>query len=121
STVNFATANGTATAGSDYTAVSGTLTFAAGETSKTITVPIVGDTTNESNETFTLNLTNPTNATIADAQGGGTITNDDTSTTPTFSINDVTVTEGNSGTSNATFIVTRSGSTTQTSTVNFAT
>ncbi|HBB33561.1 MAG TPA: hypothetical protein DC064_17615 [Cyanobacteria bacterium UBA9273] len=120
-TVNYATANGTATAGSDYTATTGTLTFAVGETSKTISVPIIGDTTNESNETFTLNLTNPTNATIADAQGGGTITNDDTSTTPTFSINDVTVTEGNSGTSNATFIVTRSGSTTQTSTVNFAT
>ncbi|HBL61358.1 MAG TPA: hypothetical protein DDZ80_23890, partial [Cyanobacteria bacterium UBA8803] len=55
----------------DYTATSGTLTFASGETSKTITVPIIGDLLNEDNETFTVNLSNPTNATIADGQGVG--------------------------------------------------
>ncbi|TWU59486.1 Serine-aspartate repeat-containing protein F precursor [Rubripirellula tenax] len=58
--VAFATANGTATAGSDYTANSGTLNFAAGETSKTITVVIIEDTNDESNETFTVTLSSPT-------------------------------------------------------------
>jgi uncharacterized repeat protein (TIGR01451 family) len=56
---------------------SGTLTFAANETSKTISVTVNGDTTVEQNETFFVNLTNPTNATINDGQGVGTITNDD--------------------------------------------
>ncbi len=76
-TVNYATANGTATAGSDYTATSGTLTFAPGETSKQITVQATGDTQNEPDETFFVNLTNATNATLARAQGTGTIRNDD--------------------------------------------
>ena len=65
-TVAFATSNGTATAGSDYTATNGTLSFAAGETSKTIPVAVLGDTVNEPNETFTLTLSAATNATIAD-------------------------------------------------------
>jgi hypothetical protein len=81
-TVEYGTDNGTATAGSDYTAQSGTLTFAAGETSKIVSVPVIGDTTVESNETFRLNLSNPSNGTIADAQGVGTINNDDSSTPP---------------------------------------
>ena len=61
-TVNYATANGTATAGSDYTAASGTLTFAPGQTSKPITVTVNGDTAVEPNETFFVNLSAPTNA-----------------------------------------------------------
>ena len=77
-TVNYATAAGTATAGTDYTTTSGTATFAAGATSTTITVPIVGDTAVEPNETVLVNLTSPVNATIADAQAVVTITNDDT-------------------------------------------
>jgi hypothetical protein len=81
-TVEYGTDNDTATAGSDYTAQSGTLTFAAGETSKIVSVPVIGDTTVESNETFRLNLSNPSNGTIADAQGVGTINNDDSSTPP---------------------------------------
>jgi hypothetical protein len=78
-TVNYATANGTATAGSDYTATTGTLIFNVnpGETSKQITVSILGDTLAESDETFFINLSNPINATIADTQGIATITNDD--------------------------------------------
>jgi hypothetical protein len=73
-TVDFAMANVSATAGSDYVAASGTLTFAAGETSKTIPVTINGDTTPEPPESFDVNLFNATGAAIADAQGLGTIT-----------------------------------------------
>jgi Calx-beta domain/RTX calcium-binding nonapeptide repeat (4 copies) len=80
--VAYATANGTATAGSDYTATSGTLVFAPGQTSKTVAVPIVGDTAFESDETFTLTLSNPVNATLGAATATGTITNDDAPTAP---------------------------------------
>jgi hypothetical protein len=76
-TVGFATVNGTATAGSDYVAASGTLTFAAGETSKPLPVTVIGDTTVEPTETFTVDLSGATGATVADPQGVGTIANDD--------------------------------------------
>ena len=62
--VAYATANGTATAGSDYTASSGSLSFAAGETNKTITINLLNDSLNESDETFSLSLSAPTNATL---------------------------------------------------------
>ena len=76
--VNYATANGTATAGSDYVAKSGTLDFAAGQASQTVSVTLNGDTTFEPNETFFVDLTNASNGgTIVDAQGLGTITNDE--------------------------------------------
>ncbi len=86
-TVGFATSNASATAPGDYTATSGTLVIPAGSTSATIAVPVIGDTTAEANETFTVTLSSPTNATIADGSGIGTITNDDapppaTTTTP---------------------------------------
>jgi subtilisin family serine protease len=77
-TVNFATASGTATAGSDYVAIPvAPLTFSAGETTKTVTVQVNGDADFEPNETFFVNLSNATNAYIADSQGLGTINNDD--------------------------------------------
>jgi Ca2+-binding RTX toxin-like protein len=76
-TVQYATADGSATAPSDYTATSGTLSFNPGETSKTVTVPVHGDTVIEPDETFTVNLSSPTNAVLLDAQGEGTIRNDD--------------------------------------------
>jgi hypothetical protein len=122
-TVKYDTANGSATAGSDYQAASGTLTFAPGDTSKTITVAVNGDTTPESDETFAVNLSNPTNATIADGQGIGTIQNDDQPppTPPGVSINDVTVTEGNSGTTDAIFTVTLSTVSNSTVTVKYDT
>jgi uncharacterized repeat protein (TIGR01451 family) len=82
-TVDFATGNGTATAPFDYTAVNGTLTFAPGQTTRTISVPVNGDTDFESDETFFVNLTNANNATVSDGQGQGTITNDDAAPTPT--------------------------------------
>jgi hypothetical protein len=118
-TVSYATANGTATSPADFTAVSGTLTFAAATTTQTITVPVVGDTLDEANETFVVNLSGATNATIADNQGAGTITDNDA--TPSLVINNVTVTEGNSGTTNAIFTVTLSATSGQTVTVNYAT
>ena len=77
--VDYATSNGTATAGADYTAASRTLTFAAGETSKTVSVPVLNDAHDEGSETLTLTLSNVTGAVIKSGGGTatGTITNDD--------------------------------------------
>ena len=79
-TVDWATADGTAVAGSDYTAGTGTLTFAPGETSKTVSVAVVDDSTVEtgSGETVTLGLSNASGAVLADASATGTIADDDT-------------------------------------------
>jgi len=63
-TVNYATSNGTATAPTDYTAASGTLTFAPGETSKTITITTVNDSAQEGDETVNLTLSSPTNVSL---------------------------------------------------------
>lgn len=76
-TVSYATANGTATAPGDFRAAAGTVSFAPGETSKTITVIVNGDTMIEADETFTVTLSSAVNANIAGAQGVGTIQNDD--------------------------------------------
>ena len=77
-TVKYKTANGTATAPADYTAVPlTTLTFAPGETTKTVSVTVKGDTLDEAAETFQLQLSPPTNATIADGTGICAITDDD--------------------------------------------
>ena len=73
-TVDYATSDGTATAGSDYTAQSGTLTFSPGETAKTISVPIANDSVDDDRETVTLTLSNPsTGAAIHDGEAVGTI------------------------------------------------
>jgi len=117
-TVAYATADGSATAGSDYTSTGGTLSFAAGETEKTVSVPVVGDTIDEAQETFQVNLSAPSSATIADGQGIGTIVDNDA---PSMTIADVTVAEGNAGTTTATFTVTLSAASTQTVTVDYAT
>ena len=76
-TVQYATVNGTATAGSDYQAASGMLTFLPGELTKPVPVAVNGDTLAEPSETFFVNLSNPTNATVASGQGLGTIADDD--------------------------------------------
>ena len=118
-TVSFATANGSATAPADYVAESNTVTFNPGEVSKQIIVQVVGDVVVEPNETYSVNLSNPTNATIASPGFGvGTITDDDTRS---MSINNVAVVEGNAGTLSAVFTVTLSASSGNTITVNFAT
>ena len=76
-TVDYATSNGTATAGEDYVAQSGDLTFAAGETAKTIEVEVLDDVHDEGTETMTLTLLNPSGARIADATATGSIENSD--------------------------------------------
>ena len=76
-TVDYATSNGTATAGADYTATSGTLTISAGATSGTFNVPVLADTTDENNETATITLSNASNASISDSSATLTITDDD--------------------------------------------
>ncbi len=75
--VNYATADGTATAGSDYTSTTGQLVFQPGQTSLSVTVPVAGDTSGEADETFFLNLSNPINVALANTQGVATIVNDD--------------------------------------------
>ncbi|CAA6820253.1 MAG: Alkaline phosphatase (EC [uncultured Sulfurovum sp.] len=107
--VDYATSNGTATlADNDYIAKSGTVNFAAGETSKTVTILVNGDTKVEPNETFNVTLSNPSNASISKAIGVGTILNDDT--LPTLSINDTQKDEGDSGTTDFDFTVSLSRS-----------
>ena len=76
-TVHYATTHGTATAGEDYTATSGTLTFAAGDVAKTVAVPVLDDAKDEGEETMTLTLSNAANARIADGSATGTIENSD--------------------------------------------
>ncbi|MCB9419753.1 MAG: hypothetical protein H6667_08110 [Ardenticatenaceae bacterium] len=118
-TVDYATANNSATAGSDYTAVANTLTFSPGQTSKTISVPVIGDTNDEVDETFFVNLSNPTNAEIQDSQAIGTIIDNDG--LPALTISDKTLLEGNTGTVNAVFNVTLSPASSSVVTVNYAT
>jgi hypothetical protein len=76
-TVDYATTDGSAKAPDDYAAVSGTLTFSPGELSKQVTVEVAGDTLDEPHETYTLQLSNPLGATIADGRGAGTILDND--------------------------------------------
>ena len=76
-TVGYATSDGTAAAGSDYTATSGSLSFAAGETEKTVSVPVLDDAHGEGSETLTLTLSNPSGGYVADGTATGTITNMD--------------------------------------------
>jgi hypothetical protein len=118
-TVAYATADGTATAGSDYQAASGTLTIPAGQTTGTITVWVNGDRLVEANETFFVNLSSPTNATIADGQGVGSIGDDE----PRISIGSyVTKAEGRKGqTTLFTFTVTLSTAYDQAVTMSFQT
>jgi fibronectin type 3 domain-containing protein len=113
--VQYATADGTATAGSDYTAASGTLTIPAGQTNGTIVVSVNGDTTIEADETFYVNLSGATGATILDSQGMGTILNDDVPAL-TVTVNPAMFAE-NAGSNAATGTVSRQGPTTAALTV----
>ena len=90
-TVRYGTASGTASEGTDYDRASGTLTFAPGETEKTISVQTREDALDEPDETFTVTLSNPSGATLEDESATGTITDDDV---PSLSITDATAVEG---------------------------
>ena len=119
-TVDYTTGNATAQAPGDYTAASGTVTFAPLDTSEQILVDVNGDVTDEPDESFGVDLSNPQQATIADGHASATITDDDPA--PTISIADATpVTEGDSGTTSASFTVSLSGPSSQQITVDYAT
>ena len=120
STVQTDTADGTATAGADYTAiVAQTVTIPDGTSSATIVVPILEDLIDEgAGENYFVNLTSSSNAAVADAQGVGTITDDDTAM---IAISDATVTEGDAGTVDATFTVSLSNQASSNVTVDYAT
>jgi len=118
-TVNYATADDTAAAGSDYFSTNGVLTYAPGETLQMVTVMVNGDVFNEATEFFTVNLSSPVNAALGVGQSPGAIMDDDP--LPGLSINDVSLSEGDSGGTNAIFVVTLSPASGQQVTVNFAT
>jgi hypothetical protein len=121
--VDFATSNGTATAGSDYTAASGTLNFAPGELSKLISIPIINDSLFENgNETLTLTLSNATGGAILTSPGTATITITDNDFKPSMFIATSPRTgEGNAGTTNLAVTVSLSNPSVQVITVDFAT
>ena len=119
-TVNYITAANTAAAGTDYVIANNTLTISPGFTSGTISVLVIGDTIDENDETFTLNLTGASNVTLpAMPTATGTIIDDDP--LPTATINDVTVTEGNNGsTVTAVFTVSLSHASAKVITINYS-
>jgi uncharacterized repeat protein (TIGR01451 family) len=106
-TVDYQAFGFTAIAGIDFVATQGTLTFRAGETLKTFNVPIIGDTLAEADETFSVQLSNPVNATIDRGTAFATIVDDDHGgpPIPAASIDNVNVNEGNAGLNSATFTV----------------
>jgi len=122
-TVNYSTGSGLdynggdAQPGVDYVSTSGTLTFLPGETSKTISVQVIGDTIPELNEQFAVNLGSPANALLAHASALGTIVDDD----GRISINNVTLPDGSSGTTAFVFTVTLSKAATVPIPVTFST
>ncbi|WP_420642600.1 Calx-beta domain-containing protein [Candidatus Leptofilum sp.] len=117
--VDWATVDGTAVASTDYTADSGTLTFAPGDDEETISISVTGDSLDEFDEAFTVELSNESNVTLADSSGEATITDDDLP--PGLSIVDVTVSEGDSGTITANFVVNLTAASGKTITVNYQT
>ena len=109
--MDYTTANGAATAGSDYAAQSGTLTFSPGQTEARVAVVINGDTFAEGDESFFLQLNNPKGAALLKGQGTGTIFDDDSERR--LSIDDVALAEGSSGFTTNVFTVTLTGASTR--------
>ena len=114
---DYATSDGTATAGSDYTATSGSLIISAGETSGSFNVPVLSDLIDENNETVNITLSNATNSSFLDDSAILTITDDDAA--PSLSIADVTA--GNENAANSTFTVSLSAASGKDITVDYAT
>lgn len=117
-TIDYATADGSAVAGLDYVAASGSVTFAAGQVTRTIELRTVGDAAAEADETFRLLLSNPLNASLTDGEAIVTVRDDDM---PSISIGDVTAAEGDAGTAQVAFTVALSGPTSSTVTVRYTT
>ena len=117
--VAFATADATALAAKDYVAKSGTVSFAAGQTTRPVTVAIKGDLLDEPTETFRVLLSAPVNTSISDGTGIGRIVDDDP--LPALAVSDVTMVEGDSAATNAVFSITLSQKSGKTVTVDFAT
>jgi hypothetical protein len=117
--VNYATADGSATGGSDYVASSGTAVFGACQGAAVVTVPVIGDLVDEPNETFLVNLSSPSGGVIVDGQGQGTITDDDP--TPEVIVEDCAVGEGNSSSRPCPFGLRLSNPSASTVTLNYAT
>lgn len=117
-TVQYSTIAGTASADMDYVDTSGSLTFPPGTTSQTLSIPILGDTLAEADETFKVNLSQPVNATLGDGSATVTVLNDDL---PVLSITGTSIAEGNSGSSKATVKVSLSAPSSQKVTVKYAT
>jgi parallel beta-helix repeat protein len=117
--VAYATSDGTAAAGSDYAAASGTLSFPEGVATRTVALPVTADLAAEADETFTLSLSAPAFATIASGTGTATIVDDDP--LPGLAISDASVTEGNAGLRTAVFKVTLSAASALPVTVGYAT
>ena len=115
-TVDYATVSSSAVGGSDYTPISGTLTFAPGETSKTVSVTVLDDALDENDEVCILQLSNATNATIADSQASGTITDNDPM--PSVSIGSAS---GNESSGSLSFAVSLSAVSGRSVTVNYST
>ncbi|WP_244457496.1 Calx-beta domain-containing protein [Roseomonas fluvialis] len=115
-TVDYATEDGTAVAGVDYTATSGTATIASGQSSTTFTIPILRDAAVEGTEGFVIRLSNASGATIGDDVSQATLLDDDG-----FSISDISIQEGTGGSINLTFTVTLASAMAGTTTVDYAT
>jgi Calx-beta domain-containing protein len=108
-TITYGTSGAGATPGVDYTSTTATATFLPGDTIATVDVEFLGDSTFETDEDVALDLSDEDNVTIGDGQGLATIVNDDAP--PVLSIGDVAMSEGDSGSTVATFTITKSGST----------
>jgi hypothetical protein len=102
-TLNFITADGTAKSPGDYAATSGQVRFFPGTWTQTVTVPVKADDVHEDEESFSVRLAGATNATLGDSSGTCTVI--DSSTEPEISVRDISVTEGDSGTTNAVFVL----------------
>jgi len=120
-TVNYATSNGSATAGSDYTSVSGTLQFPDGVISQSFNVPITLDSTDEPDETINLTLSNPTGSAALGNPSAALLTISDDDPLPVISIDDLSVSEGDSGTTAANFTVLLSNPSSQQIVIDFST
>ena len=117
--VSYYTADGDARQGVDYQTAAGRVVFAAGVTSKTVVVPVIGDALDEADETFAFLLADPLGAGVSRGRASVKILDNDP--LPALSINDVSLTEGNTGTVNAVFTVTLSKASGRTVTVKYAT